>query len=49
MNYDASFAGKLLDFKIVIFEYKCQLFLIYFAYLIVPVTQYSGQEKMVKS
>ena len=37
--------GKQLDLKRVIFEYKCQLFLIFFAYLKLPVTKYSGQTK----
>ena len=41
----ASFTGKKLDLKRVIFEYKCQLFLIFFAYLKLPVTKYSGQTK----
>ena len=34
MNYDASFDGKQLDFKIAKFENYCQLFLILFVYII---------------
>ena len=45
MKFVASFTGKQLDLKRVIFEYKCQLFLIFFAYLKLPVTKYSGQTK----
>ena len=41
----ASFTGKQLDLKSVIFEYNCELFLIFFAYLKLPVTKYSGQTK----
>ena len=44
-KFVASFTGKKLDLKRVIFEYKCQLFLIFFAYLKLPVTKYSGQTK----
>ncbi len=44
-KFVASFTGKQLDLKSVIFEYKCQLFLIFFAYLKLPVTKYSGQTK----
>ena len=44
-KFVASFTGKQLDLKSVIFEYKCQLFLIFFAYLKLPVTKYSGQSK----
>ena len=44
-KFVASFTGKQLDLKRVIFEYKCQLFLIFFAYLKLPVTKYSGQTK----
>jgi len=44
-KFVASFTGKQLDLKRLIFEYKCQLFLIIFAYLELPVTKYSGQKK----
>ena len=44
-KFVASFTGKQLDLKSVIFEYECQLFLIFFAYLKLPVTKYSGQKK----
>ena len=44
-KFVASFTGKQLDLKRVIFEYKCELFLIFFAYLKLPVTKYSGQTK----
>ena len=44
-KFVAVFTGKQLDFNRVIFEYKCQLFLIFFAYLKLPVTKYSGQTK----
>ena len=45
MKFVASFTGKQLDLKRVIFEYESQLFLIFFAYLKLPVTKYSGQTK----
>ena len=44
-KFVASFTGKQLDLKRVIFEYECKLFLIFFAYLKLPVTKYSGQKK----
>jgi hypothetical protein len=44
-KFVASFTGKQLDLKRVIFEYKCKLFLIFFAYSKLPVTKYSGQTK----
>ena len=44
-KFVVSFTGKQLDLKSVIFEYECQLFLIFFAYLKLPVTKYSGQKK----
>ena len=45
IKFVASFTGKQLDLKSVIFEYKCQLYLIFFAYLKLPVTKYSGHTK----
>ena len=45
IKFVASLTGKQLDLKRLIFEYKCQLFLIFFAYLKLPVTKYSGQTK----
>ena len=44
-KFVAVFTGKQLDLKRVIFEYESQLFLIFFAYLKLPVTKYSGQTK----
>tara|TARA_B100000949_G_scaffold181204_1_gene162391 strand:+ start:121 stop:294 length:174 start_codon:yes stop_codon:yes gene_type:complete len=44
-KFVAVFTGKQLDFNRVIFEYKCQLFLIFFAYLKLPVTNNQRQTK----
>ena len=44
-KFVARFTGKQLDFNRVIFEYKCQLFLFFFAHLKLPVTKYSVQTK----
>ena len=44
-KFVAPFTGKQLDLKSVIFEYKCQLFLIFIAYLKLPVTKYYRQSK----
>ena len=44
-KFVASFTAKQLDLKSVIFEYNCELFLIFFTYLKLPVTKYSGQNK----
>ena len=45
MKFVASFTGKQLDLKSVIFEYKCILFLILFAYIKLPVNKYVEQTK----
>ena len=45
MKFVAFFTGKQLDLKSVIFDYKCQLYLIFFAYLKLTVTKNSGQTK----
>jgi hypothetical protein len=44
-KFVTSFTGKQLDLKSVIFEYNCELFLTFFAYLKLPVTNYSEQKK----